>query len=530
MAGGNVGHAFILAGASAAAFFLLTFRTGILNASLADALAGEQDALTRERILRSLGTALAAAPDRAEIYATAVQYARRLAGEGAEAFLATDAVLAPEDWAVVDADLGHGCPALVGPADAATLRARLPEVMAARPLVIVPLRIDHRLTAAVVIAPGGVENAPERLLAAGEALGSTVSLALETADLADRLVEERSEQRFGTMIRNSSDLVVVVQQGGTVRYLSPSVTRMLGWEPCEVLDRSIAEIVHPADAGRIMVALRLALTSPGTYGPIECRVRHKDGSWRHLEAVGSSLLDDPALAGVVLNVRDVTDRVRLEQQLTHQALHDPLTGLANRTLFLDRVTHALEGAARTASSVEILFLDLDDFKTVNDSLGHPAGDAVLLAVTERLRQCLRSGDTAARLGGDEFGVLLDPGVEWSGVADRIIAALRSPVVVDGHEVAVRASIGVAVGGSEVDASDLLRRADLAMYVAKSEGRTAGSPSSTPCSSSASTRSTSNGPSGRPWTRVNWTCGTSRSSTSPPARPPALRPCSAGSTR
>ena len=174
---------------------------------------------------------------------------------------------------------------------------------------------------------------------------------------------------------------------------------------------------------------------------------------------------------MVINVRDVTDRVRLENELTHQALHDSLTGLANRGLFLDRLEHAMDCANRSGARVGILSVDIDNFKAVNDSLGHPAGDAVLVAVADRLRSCLRGSDTPARFGGDEFAVLLSETQEdAAAVAERIVAALHQPVVVAGQEVIVKASVGTATGDATVDAAGLLRRADLALYVAKSEGK------------------------------------------------------------
>src|SRR5206468_5623444 len=166
---------------------------------------------------------------------------------------------------------------------------------------------------------------------------------------------------------------------------------------------------------------------PGAAVGGEARLAHRDGSWRVFEWTARNLLDEPSVEGMVVNAHDVTERTALEEQLTHQAFHDPLTGLANRALFSDRVNHAMRrrGDHRTVS---VLFMDLDDFKTINDSLGHVAGDVVLTQVSQRLRACLRPEDTVARLGGDEFAILLEEAsfTEVGVIADRVLASLQQP--------------------------------------------------------------------------------------------------------
>jgi diguanylate cyclase (GGDEF)-like protein len=180
-----------------------------------------------------------------------------------------------------------------------------------------------------------------------------------------------------------------------------------------------------------------------------------------------------AIVGRVWTFHDATRRKRLEEELARQALHDSLTGLANQALFRDRVEHALERSTRSHQQVAVLFMDLDSFKTVNDSLGHVAGDRLLVTVAQRLHECLRTADTAARLGGDEFAVLLEDVEsedEAVAVAARIMGSLRPPVLVDGNEVATSASVGIALGDATLDSEQLLRNADLAMYTAKGRGR------------------------------------------------------------
>jgi diguanylate cyclase (GGDEF)-like protein/PAS domain S-box-containing protein len=253
-------------------------------------------------------------------------------------------------------------------------------------------------------------------------------------------------------------------------YVSPSVARVLGHAPGDLMGTSWFDLVHPTDATR---ARNLTRDTPAQHN-VELRVRHKDGSWHSVDLTVSDLRRDAAVRGIVLNGRDVTERHELENQLRHQALHDGLTGLANRTLFADRVDHALSRRAANYGGVVVLFIDLDDFKTVNDSLGHAAGDALLKEVGARLTTTLRSGDTASRLGGDEFAMLLEDVNDLNTVLDivaRVQAALRTPFVIAGRARDVTASIGVARDQGEPTAADvMLRNADVAMYQAKTKGK------------------------------------------------------------
>jgi diguanylate cyclase (GGDEF)-like protein/PAS domain S-box-containing protein len=283
---------------------------------------------------------------------------------------------------------------------------------------------------------------------------------------------EASERRFRTLVTNSTDVVLIVGRDGRIAYQSPSVERVLGHAPNSRLGHPAGVLAHPHDAEYFRTSLTELATQPGAERSIEFRTRHADGSWRVLEATAKNLLDDPAVAGLVINCRDVTERRALEEQLKHDALHDPLTTLANRALFIDRVGHALSRRDNPAAT-GVLFMDLDDFKTINDSLGHAAGDELLQAVAQRLRGNLRLEDTVARLGGDEFAVLVEDAdvAMVEQVGGRLLGALRAPFEIAGKQVHIGASLGAAMSGADTrDGEVLLRNADVAMYTAKSRGK------------------------------------------------------------
>ena len=307
-------------------------------------------------------------------------------------------------------------------------------------------------------------------LVVGEAM-AWVSDRLRSLE-RDRLLES-SEARFRSLVHYASDIILILGPDLLIQYESPAVERVLNHRVAERIGCSPVDIVHPDDRAWVAEALRGLAKRPGDVITLEYRVADAGGSWHTVEASASNLLDNPNVRGVVINYRDVTDRRALDEQLRHQAFHDPLTGLPNRALFHNRVEHSLARHGRSPSTVAVVLADLDDFRTINDSLGHEVGDQVLKAVAERLQREMRAGDTVARLGGDEFAILLEDVMadEATLGAERLLACLSSPIRVAHRQLAVTASIGVAVAQSRVETVDeLIRHADAAMYLAKERGR------------------------------------------------------------
>jgi len=311
-----------------------------------------------------------------------------------------------------------------------------------------------------------------RMAAAIMEQNETVMAQKEEAETTLRL----SEDRFRSLIQNSSDVTMILASQGEFRYVSPAIKDLLQYEPDELVGRLSTDFVHPEDLDTVLNLLNGSeFQAESGQATLEFRMLRRDGTTRDVEAVVCNQTDRASVAGYVSNIRDVTERKKFEALLAYRALHDPLTGLANRQLILDRAQQMLERARRSGVPVAALFIDLDNFKDSNDSLGHGAGDKLLQMVAGRLLGILRSGDTVGRLGGDEF-VILAEGVSFARgpemIAERVHEVLKPAFHlsgVDNMSITVSASIGIAVG-DRPSAEDLLRDADIALYRAKGAGR------------------------------------------------------------
>ncbi|MFI5494436.1 putative bifunctional diguanylate cyclase/phosphodiesterase [Actinoplanes sp. NPDC051859] len=322
--------------------------------------------------------------------------------------------------------------------------------------------MKQRRAAASFLAPAVMPIAAGLL---GQAAARILRSRLDAANLA----LHRAELRFHLLTRNSTDVVTITDGGGKFAYVSPAVHRVLGADPAVLTGTTFGSRVHPEDLAGAAAHLAEVAARPGASATCRLRLAHEDGAYRTLEIISTNLLDEPSVLGIVSNCRDVTETVRAHERLSYEASHDVLTGLANRALFGARVA---DGVARAGHQpISIVLVDLDDFKTVNDTLGHHIGDGLLVEVAERMLANVRPTDTVARLGGDEFAILFEGlgGEDVDRVLDRIADALAVPVEVGGHLLAVRASYGVVDGRGGDDAGDLLRQADIAMYEAKERG-------------------------------------------------------------
>jgi diguanylate cyclase (GGDEF)-like protein/PAS domain S-box-containing protein len=473
--------AVVLMGASIVLFSLVVGR-------MAGLVRQRERSAARERALTAAGGLLVGATDRQEITIAALQAVAELGQDGVDARLCrifgdSVRVLAiDEGGALVDWNISGEVAALLQQSDPRGM-SKLPGY--AREQLRLPagdddvlnleLRQGNNTDSLLILAVAGPAIAGEDTRNALRTLAHQVALALGSAKLSEEVHRQASEARFSTLVQNSTDLITVLSAGHEILYQSPSIERSLGYTADEVTGWSFERLLHPDEQGRLLRRLTDGAAGTRRDEVIECLLQHHDGTLRHFEILQTDLLADESVGGIVLNGRDVSERKTFEEQLSHQAFHDPVTHLANRALFNERVRHAVARTLRDGIGMAVLFIDLDDFKTVNDSLGHAAGDLVLLEVAQRISSSIRAADTAARFGGDEFAVLLEDAEGLAAAAEtaeRILDALGQPMEVEQNVLAVRASLGISVAeaGTATDADELIRNADAAMYIAKADGK------------------------------------------------------------
>ncbi|MEA2147254.1 MAG: hypothetical protein QOG59_2841, partial [Solirubrobacteraceae bacterium] len=476
--------AFVVSGAAIILFGLVVVRMV--------ALARAQEAtVDRERTMREAADALVTATSRREIVRAAKHAARMLASVEARACVLgleqrsgarclvvvedderTDEVVIelaalPEEVVeqlirrkAVEIPLGEGLLGLWGPP---------PSVFMA------PFLVQGQLEGAVALL--NAASAPVALRNSLEALAAQVGLALESAVLTETVVRSETEARFSALVQHSSDVILVLDPDTTIQYASPAVQRVFSHQASELVGRRLTDYLPEDDHVLVLAVMaRRASRALDESEALEFRVRHADGRWLDTESSVTNLVENPAVGGMVVNLREITERKRLQSQLTHQAFHDQVTSLPNRALFYDRVEHALTRRRANAGPIAILFLDLDNFKSVNDTFGQLAGDGLLRTISSRLEGAIRVSDTVARLSGDEFAILLEDVEHETRVAqvvERLLEAVRVPLSVEGREVSMHCSIGITIWSPTVEvvatADELLRNADVAMHEAKTAG-------------------------------------------------------------
>ncbi|MFZ0918585.1 MAG: EAL domain-containing protein [Candidatus Dormiibacterota bacterium] len=366
--------------------------------------------------------------------------------------------------------------------DAAVRTSAVAVVLALVLGLAIALLLSSRLARSVLRPLTALKQATARL-AAGDLRhrvaaggGDEIAELGEAFDnLADQLAGERDavqsrERRLAALVENVGDGILVIDANRQIVFATPSFREYLDIDG--VATARLANIVHPDDLEEVGEAWNRSVAGGDGFAlDVEARLKHGDGSWHHVWARVTNRFGDAAVAGMVINVSDVSERHDYEQRLTFQAQHDSLTGLANRDLFTQRLeaSAALDGHPRVNS---VLCLDIDDFKRINDTLGHQAGDAFLVATSERLVASVRPSDTVARLGGDEFAILLDGNDAGEAMAatERLIRSVQRPLVLAGKDVAPRISVGIASTTAGAGLQTLLADADLAMYFAKRSGK------------------------------------------------------------
>jgi len=447
-----------IAAVSALMFVLVLVR-------LLDAMRANRLALARERGLREAGATLVAATDEVGVTAAVRAAMARLLPPAADHRLML-AVGVPTEPIPGGSDLVYTRALPAGQAE----RLAGFELTLRCPLRLVDSRRGETDIGTLLLA--SEEQVLASLEGALEVLASQAALALERISLNEEINLRDSEAYFRTLVLNTADVVLIIDEDGTIRYASPSAQAMFGRPP--VTGTHLLDLVGRGSRPAAEELLRHVCSgTPPPPSTEDWTVLGPDGRPVAVEATIRDLRADPTVRGLVATLHDVTEQRQLQEELEHRAFHDSLTGLANRTLFTERAAQAVDRCRIGGTVAGVLVIDLDDFKVVNDTLGHPAGDELLEAVAQRLTNVLRPGDTGGRLGGDEFAALIEDAGDTTAieqVAERIVGALSTPFAVGDNLVSGVASIGVATTLDASDADELLRQADLALYVAKGAGK------------------------------------------------------------
>jgi diguanylate cyclase (GGDEF)-like protein/PAS domain S-box-containing protein len=456
-----------------------------------DAAASHRRALDRERVLRHAGLLLVTTMDVPQVAGAVTDAVDSLLGghSQGDALLGVriDGTLRAVDRGV---DPAHGrqlgqlaeswLSLAVGTAPKLTPMRRLPaQARTARPgadwMLLCPLVLRDRPsgdTPIGLIAVFGERRVLADLSATLEILAHQVALTLESVTLRHEVIRQRNEAYFRALVQDASDAIVIVADDGTVKYATPSTVAIFGDIPVE--GQRLWDLVAQQDRedfARTFMRLR----ERARFGPrvVEKDITRQDGRSVRIQARCSDLREEPNVAGLVFTLRDVTAQHELEEELKHRAFHDALTGLPNRLLFQDRIAQQVASATRNQTIAGVLFVDLDDFKVVNDTKGHSVGDELLVAAAARLASLVRESDTAARLGGDEFALLIGDAETAAAVeaaADRIVGAFAEPFALSTGLVTTTVTVGVATTEDGTDTDEMLRHADLALYAAKAAGK------------------------------------------------------------
>ncbi len=457
-----------------------------------DVAASHRRVLGRERAVRRASVSLVSAATVDQV-AAAVRFATdTLLGPGPQrdvlfavrtdgAFRAATAASAdPVPMGRLGELAGTWLPSVAGPAPLLAPVTRLPApardcVPASDWMLICPLTLKARPSGDPllgVLAVFGEQRILTDLSATMEILAHQVALAVERIMLRQEMVRRGNEAYFRTLVQDTSDAILIVGDDGRVRYATPSAASIFG--DVTVEGAYLRDLVADGEDDDLV----RALTEPAADASlssryVDRRITRRDGVSVQVQVRSSDLRADPTVAGLVLTVRDVTEQRQLEEQLKYQAFHDALTGLPNRLLFQDRISRQLAAARRDGTTAGVLFVDLDDFKVVNDTMGHGVGDELLAATAARLSGLIRDYDTAARLGGDEFALLVgnaDSSAAIEAAADRVVRAFSEPLALASGAVLTTVTVGVATTQDSADTDELLRHADLALYAAKAAGK------------------------------------------------------------